>query len=274
MEINSHSTLKKTTMTRYVPFEPDYDIVRKLEKASMFLLILSAILILANLIISKLFNNESTNCCATIMEAVQICSYVTMSCYLIVEFCIKYRFFEAESKTRQDLIDNSFATKYSVENTEGYYNNTEIKAGIKRLALNTYESSFHTANTLKIMARNSIIAIIPIIIIFLISIFSKNGSGVIRTMVEISLPVFLLYQLMHLCKYLNRVRETNKQFKSILTDAKCDELTNKETSKLLYQVLEYHSIKAWANINLDSKIFNKHNEAISKKWNREKENLQ
>jgi hypothetical protein len=72
--------------------------------------------------------------------------------------------------------------------------------------------------------------------------------------------------------YLN-VLEINERFKIELTNIGDKEMGQDDIAKLLIPVMEYYNIKAWANINLDSKIFLKYNETISEKWTKRKDNL-
>ena len=72
--------------------------------------------------------------------------------------------------------------------------------------------------------------------------------------------------------YLN-VSEINERFKIELSNIGDLNINEKDIPKLLIPVMEYYSIKAWANTNLDSEIFNKNNEKISEKWRKRKVKL-
>lgn len=260
-------------MTRFVPFDANYDQIRRLEKTSFTLLVVSALLIMLNWVLTKLFDNQVNTQYNDIKELAKVISYVSMVGYLIINVISKILFHNVEKRKRNDLIDNSFGTKYSDENTVGYYNNDETENGIKKLALNSYESSFHTENTLKLMLYKNLVILIAFSIPFLLSIFSKNGSDIVRLLFEISIPLTLFSEFVIMLIYYLNVSEINERFKIELTNIGDLNINEKDIPKLLIPVMEYYSIKAWANTNLDSKIFNKNNEKISEKWRKRKAKL-
>lgn len=260
-------------MTRYVPFDRKYDQIRNLEKSAFILLIFSAVLILANWILGEFFDKTINENYFQLKDLTKVVSYISMVGYLVIKLVAKILFHNVEKLKRNDLIDNSFGTSYSDDNTSGYYNNNEAENGIRKLALNTYESAFHTENTLKLMLYKNMIVLVIISIPFLLSIFSKDGSDFVRLLFEISIPLTLTSDFVILLVYYLNVSGINERFKIEFTNLENDKLTDSDVPKLIIPVMEYFSIKAWANTNLDSNIFNKNNEKISKNWIIRKEKL-
>jgi len=260
-------------MTRIVPYDTKYDQIRNLEKIAFVLLLVSAFLILVNWFILQYLSVEVNENYNNLKDLAQVISYVSMVGYLIIKLVAKIIFHNVERLKRNDLIDNSFGTNYSDDNTENYYNNEEVENGIKKLALNTYESSFHTENTLKLMTNKNLKILIVISIPFLLSIFSEGGSDFVRLLFEISIPFILLSEFVILIVYRLNVYAINERFKVEFTNIGNSDLKEDDIPKLLIPVMEYYSIKAWANTNLDSKIFNANNEKVSKYWEIRKENF-
>lgn len=261
-------------MTRLVPFETKYDQIRNLEKGAFWLLIITAIMIISIWALEKFFNLQTNSNYSNLKEVAKVVSYVTMIAYLIINLIAKVLFHTAEKRKRNDLIDNAFGTNYSDENTEGYYNNDETENGIKKLALNSYESSFHTENTLKFMVNKDLIILAIVSVPFFLSIFSKGGSDIVRLLFEISIPITLLSQFIVLLIYYFNVIAINERFKIEFTNIGTSNLNENDIPKLLIPIMEYYSIKSWANTNLDSKIFNKHNAKISDNWKSRKETFE
>jgi len=260
-------------MARNVPFDSKYDLIRKLEKAAFCLLLVSAILILANWILGKFFNPTINKEYEHLKDLAKVVSYVSMIGYLIIKLVAKILFHNVEKLKRNDLIDNAFGTNYSDENTTEYYNNDDTEFGIKKLALNSYESSFHTENTLKLMLYKNLITLVIFSIPFFLSIFSKGGSDIVRMLFEISIPLTLISEFVVLFVYFLNVTSINERFKIEFTNLENEKISEADIPKLLIPVMEYYSIKSWANTNLDSKIFMANNDIISKKWNERKEKL-
>src|SRR5690625_6190121 len=141
-----------------------------------------------------------------------------MNGYLIIKLVAKILFHNVEKLKRNDLIDNAFGTNYSDENTTEYYNNDETEYGIKKLALNSYESSFHTENTLKLMLYKNLIILVLLSIPFLLSIFSKFGSDIVIILFELSIPLTLLTDFVILFVYFQNVTSINERFKIEFTN--------------------------------------------------------
>lgn len=261
-------------MTRIVPFDSNYTTVRKFEKVAFYCLLFSAIAIIYLWLVSKVepkltFKISS----ATIIDLVKVLSYVSMIGYIVLSSTAKYLFYSAEKVKREDLIDNSFGTCYSDLNSEGYYNNEELPYGVKKLAINTYESSFHTEQTLKKMLFRYAMKMLIFSIPFLISIFSIGGSDIVRLLFEISIPLIMLSQFFIIIVYYTGVKNVNECFKIELTNIGNKPIEVKDNARLLKPILDYYNIKSWATTNLDNSIFKKHNDQISEQWLKRKGKL-
>lgn len=260
-------------MTRHVPFDSKYDQIRKLEKSALILLIVSAVLILANWALANFFDEVTNERFSQLKDFAKVISYVSMVGYLGIKLVARILFHNVEKLKRNDLIDNAFGTSYSDDNTSGYYNNDETENGLKKLALNSYESAFHSENTLRLMLYKNLIILVFLSVPFLLSIFSKGGSDIVRLLFEISIPLTLVLEFIILLVYYHNVSAINERFKIELTNLEGDKIKDSDVPKLIIPIMEYFSIKAWANTNLDSKIFNKHNKKVSKNWTLRKEKL-
>lgn len=260
-------------MARKVPFDTKYDLIRKLEKIAFYLLLVSAILILANWILGKFFDLKFNKEHEQIKDLGKVISYVSMIGYLIINLVAKILFHNVEKLKRNDLIDNAFGTSYSDENTTEYYNNDDTEFGIKKLALNSYESSFHTENTLKLMLYKKLIILVIFSVPFFLSIFSKGGSDIVRILFEISIPLTLISEFVVLFVYYLNVNSINERFKIEFTNIESEKISETDVPKLLIPVMEYYSIKSWANTNLDSKVFMANNDIVSRKWSERKAKL-
>lgn len=257
-----------------MPFDSNYATVRKFEKAAFYCLLFSAIAIIYLWLIPKVEPLLSFKISSeTVLDLVKVLSYVSMIGYIGLSSVAKYLFYSAEKVKRGDLIDNSFGTCYSDCNSEGYYNNEEMPHGVKRFALNTYESSFHTEQTLRRMLFKYAMKMLLFSIPFLISIFSLGGSDIVRLLFEISIPLTMLSQLFILIVYYAGVKGVNEYFKIELTNIGNKAIDVKDNARLLKPVFDYYNIKSWASTNLDSTIFDKYNTHISEQWTKRKDKM-
>jgi len=261
-------------MNKIVPFKSNYETVKKFETIAFWMLVFSAIIIAILWIVPKFdFSEQTKNLLYPLKGIIKALSYVSMIGYLALSMIAKYLFYSAEKMKRDDLIDNSFGTSYSEINSKGYYNNEDIPLGIKKLAINTYESSYHTEHTLKKMLYKSSIKLLLLAVPFLLSVFTKGGDNIVRLLFEISIPTIMSLQLITILIYFIGVIALNERFKIELTNIGNKELVLKDYSRLLIPVMEYYNVKSWATINLDGKVFLKYNEIISKQWIDRKDKL-
>lgn len=254
-------------MSRIVPFESNYKTIRKFEKASFCSIVISATIVTGIWLISLIeFNQKYRDLINFIIEFLKVISYVTMLGYIGFSLISKILFSIAEKEKRKDLIDNSFDTNYTVEKSNEYYNNNDIQIGIKRLAFNTNESSFHTENTLRLMLFKMTIKYLIFLTPFLLSIFSINGQQVIRLLFEMSIPIEMTISFILAFKYFIEIKKINENFQLELLAIGNREIKDYEIPKLLIPVMEYYNVKSWASLNLDEKIFKRNNEKLSKLW--------
>ena len=123
------------------------------------------------------------------------------------------------------------------------------------------------------MLYKNLIILVILSIPFFLSIFSKGGSDIVRLLFEITIPLTLISEFVVLFVYFLNVTSINERFKIEFTNLENEKISETDIPKLLIPVMEYYSIKSWANTNLDSKIFMSNNEIVSKKWSERKEKL-
>lgn len=176
-------------------------------------------------------------------------------------------FDDIENIRKKDFIDNSFGTKKSLENSNGYYSNDEQKYGIKKMGVNLFENCYFTSNISKIMVTKRLKNDIIICILLFISLAIKFtlGYSAIIPMIQIILSKEFLLESYNLRIY-------NKQINTILTEL-CNFYSsiNKKAIKelepeLIGILVRYEGILSSHKIILDDDIFNENNERLSKEW--------
>ncbi len=263
-------------MNKYIPFKTTYERVNQIENLSFWCSIIAALFIFANWCIDLYDFNKLEGYSIDfekVKESLKVASYVLVTLFLLFELIGKILFNEAERIKREDLIDNSFGTKYSDEKSQNYYNNDDVEYGILKFALNTYESAFHTQQVLKGMLLKSSVKLLILSIPFIVSIYTNGGTSFIRLLFEISIPIAYLSKVIIQIIYFTRVRGINTRFKTELLSIKDDDNLELTQGKLLNPIMDYYNTKAWANMNLDEKVFNKINETTSAKWQNRKKSL-
>lgn len=266
-------SLNTNEMNKTTPFETSFDTVRKFEHASSFSLTISAVIVFILWLVS-LFEIPANikDYIPVITDILKVISYISMLAYIGLSLISKIIFAGAEKVKREDLIDNSFETVYGNEKSTNYYNNDDVQKGIKRLAFNAHESSFHTENTLRLMLLNKIVRYLFFVTPFILSIFFESGQEVVRLLFEIAIPIEMTVFLITLLRYWIEVRNINERFKIELLNIGGREINESEHPKLILPVLEYYNVKSWASINLDKKIFDEYRDKLSQLWMKRKAN--
>jgi hypothetical protein len=263
-------------MTKYVPFKTTYERVNQIEKVAFWCSLIAAIFIFSNWLINlyNFSNIEYYNINFEIVkESLKVASYVFVTFFLLFELIGRILFSEAERIKREDLVDNSFGTKFSDEKSQNYYNNDKVEYGILKFALNTYESAFHTQQVLKGMLLKSSMKLLILSIPFIVSIYTNGSTSFIRLLFELSIPLAYFFKVIIQIIYFTRVRGINTRFKTELFSIKKEDSIQLTQGKLLNPIMDYYNTKAWANMNLDTKIFDKINEETSAKWENRKKSL-
>jgi hypothetical protein len=78
-----------------------------------------------------------------ITDVVNVLNIIGISTFFLIEIVIDYILLpQADSKRRDDFIDNSFGSKFSPKNSIGYYDNDEIGKGLYKASVNLFENCF------------------------------------------------------------------------------------------------------------------------------------
>src|SRR5665811_1070806 len=78
-----------------------------------------------------------------IFDIVNILNIIGITAFFLIEILVDYVLLpQADSKRRDDFIDNSFGSKFSPKNSIGYYDNDEIGEGLYKASVNLFENCF------------------------------------------------------------------------------------------------------------------------------------
>lgn len=247
-----------STLLRRVPHDNLYKLVEKLNRNASIVLYSSTVL---SVLLSIFDHFEILNELKWLLITINT---VLIVLYIFFDNRSSYIFTRAEMKRRLDWLDNSFDTNFSGKKSEGYFNQSNLSPGLYKLALNCFESSFHTDYTVSKMFPRVLVKNVVIIIIFIVCAFIGERE-IIRQFLEIALPVVLLQQLIKITFFSHRIGRVLDDFKILFTDLKNMDF-EKKTPQALKDLLEYETTLSWASIPLDSEIFMKHRQTLAKEW--------
>jgi hypothetical protein len=259
--IFQHSVKKILYMNKIVPFKGLYDKAKLINRYSIIVLYISTFLTL----IIYFLKNCTENLEGFIDLAIKVNCILAVG-YIISNLFKDYILFIGRRKKRLDLIDNSFSTTISSDQSIGYFSNDSIKPGLYKLAINSFENTFFSLNIGKSMLFKTIVINSLIFLVFLFSaIFGLNNIVVL--ILQISLPAIMLKDIIKLVLFLGFLEITYSKYCSLFNDIK-DKKENipDKYPEMLSNILEYESILSWANILLSEKKYNELNSILSTKW--------
>ena len=194
----------------------------------------------------------------TYLQVVGALTYVAIKC---VDDGLYW--YGAERARRKNSIQVAFNIPLAELETEGYYNNT-LTPSFTKYALNAFESNYFSKFIAgKMLIKSALKALVSVVVLFATGWLVSNGD----ILLIISQAVFSAYVVentvlltMYKAKMDNLYDEAYSSFVTVGIKNK------KQKVWLLSYAVEYEAIKAHYKVRLDSAIFNKYNDELSKKW--------
>lgn len=245
-------------MNKVVPHEINYKTIKKISGISSALLLVSALVSIAiliidktDLVISKEICNRNLNAALGILAIL----------YFLLDIVQNYLFQQAELNRKNDFIDNSLETKLSDESSQGYFSNDTFNPSIYKLGVNGFENSFFTKSISSKMITPHIIKSVIILILFLLVIFYTDQSTLI-SLVQIALPFTIIQQTVRLIIFHSHIKKVVDTYKHIFANV----AKTKRSPLIIDNVINYEKTLSWGGIQLDSKLFDKHNPKLTLDW--------
>lgn len=187
--------------------------------------------------------------------------------YFLNKYFIKLKSDEELIK-RSHLLDDSFGTKFSIEESNGYYDNKEMNLGIEKLLANVHESAYYTRNIVGEMFKRQIF--IVIIWLFFILVFAVIGFKNIPFSIDL-FDVFLSYVFIDKALDMYNLKKVSIQ----IVEDSCQywgerdvdsQLDNKSIAKIIKIIINYETTLNSIEFILSSKVKNKLNEKLEEEW--------
>lgn len=176
----------------------------------------------------------------------------------------------AEEERLKTSISNAYNIKLTSKQTKKFYNNDEIKYGLKKLGLNSFESVFHTNKNCKEMLKYKTFSATFYFIIWLSIILIFKEKNLILCITQTIFSSELMYSYFKFLYFNYKISKIYESFYNVYSN-------NKYSSKLdgiiIENYVEYESVKRYSHILLSNKIFTKNQEKWAIEWNELKSKL-
>jgi len=176
---------------------------------------------------------------------------------------------QADSKRRDDFIDNSFGSKFSPKNSVEYYDNDEVGAGLYKASVNLFENCFFSCSLVKIVTVSKII--IPTIMLIVMLIISYYGFKEVPFALSILQTLFSASILGQLIKHIILINKL-----SAIQDSwiQLFQIEDYKTNTFKYQAsiyrywLQYETLLSKINAGIPDSVFQKNNNALTTDWDK------
>lgn len=228
----------------------DYNKCIFLEKIITYLFL--AILILS--IINTYINNE-----------IVIYLIVFLNIAHVIIFFINDMYFinVAENERRKTNISNSFKVNITTKKTNLYYNN-QFEPSVKKMGVNSFESTLYTKNTLSKMILYNALKTFLLGVMWIIIIVNVKNINIFQITTEL---FFSAEVLLVLIKNIYYYFETKKLYDDFYYQFITKKYNDSEDLPIILQyVLEYECLKSYCHFLLSERIFEKYKTKIKEEW--------
>lgn len=177
---------------------------------------------------------------------------------------------KAELERRKTLIANSFSINITEKKTNGYYNNT-INPSIKKLGVNSFESTLHTRNNLFIMLIEEGIKAFIIFVVWIVVITKYNNNELFYSLTQTIFSMDVLFKFLKMIYYYVTISNLYNNFYHLFVTRKYNE--KNDQALVIQYVMDYECIKSYSHILLSEKNFKKFNDELSIEWNNIQKNI-
>jgi len=250
-------------MAEFSPHTDIYKIKNRLENINFFIFWLTLFLSIFPIVFVKICEEYE------FINLINVFNIIAITLFFIIEILNEYILLPlADSKRRDDFIDNSFGSKFSIKNSIDYYDNQEIENGIYKAAVNQFENCFFTYSLVKISTVSKIV--IPTIMLIIMSIIAYFGFSQVPFALTILQAFFSANILGDLVKHLilmNRLASIQDSWLQLFQNVELKrEILNHQPHILRYW-LQYETLHSKINANISDSTFDKNNEKLTAEWN-------
>lgn len=177
---------------------------------------------------------------------------------------------KAESERRKTLLSHAFSINITSKKTNGYYNN-EFSPSIRKLGVDSFESTLYTKKNLSLMILSEGIKTFIIFIIWIIIITEFKNNELFYNLTQTFFSMEVLLKFIKLLYYYFNVSKIYDAFYQLFVTRKYNE--KKDQALLLEYVMDYECLKTYCHILLSNNIFKKINNDLSIEWKNIKKDI-
>src|SRR6266542_1290644 len=183
---------------------------------------------------------------------------------LLVEFILVPL---AESRRRDDFIDNCLGSSFSPNSSIGYYDNDELNYGLYKVAANQFENCFFTYSLSKAIIARKIV--VPAVIMLSVAICAYYGFKQVPfalSLLQVLFSMNILGALVKHCILLSRLHCIQDDWINLFQQLDFKIQANKYQAHVYRYWLQYETLHSRIQAGVPEKTYNKLNPKLTQEW--------
>jgi hypothetical protein len=249
-------------MAQFAPQYNLFEIIRQLRRAgtSLFWLILFFS------IVPDVFKRLGFEC--PFLSIINIANIISIFLFFGLDLVVNYVLTpQAENKRRDDFIDNSFGSKFSIDSSISYYDNNEVANGLYKAAVNLFEDCFFTANLMRAaLVGKIIIPAIGFLSLVVLAYFGFREVPVALTVLQFLFSATILGSLVKDVILSNQLNTIEDAWIAIFQHDNVKTDITKYHAQIYKYWLQYETLISWTQPNISGKLYKKMNPGLTDDW--------
>lgn len=249
-------------MAKYAPHLNLFKIIDKLSALGRIIFWIIFGLSVASIVLNKITIPQ------VITDIMNVVNIIGIGLFFTIGILVEHIFLpQADSKRRDDFIDNSFGSKFSPKNSEEYYDNDEVCLGLYKASVNLFENCFFTYSLTKIVTISKII--IPTIMLIMMLVVSYYGFKEVPFALSILQTLFSANILGQLIKHIILINKL-----SAIQDSWIQLFQNEDYKSNIFKYhaciyrywLQYETLHSKISAGIPDAVFQKNNDRLTSDW--------
>lgn len=247
-------------------FAPQYNLFVIIDKIRSGIILIFWLIFLLSIIPAILKMLEVN---LSIDDVINTLNIICIALYFILDIVVEYILVpEADSKRRDDFIDNSFGSTFSTNPSIGYFDTNELSQGLYKAATNLFENCFFTYTLVKAITIRK--TIVPAVALLSVAVFSYYGFKQVPFALSLLQALFSAALLGELVKHfvlMIRLHTIHDAWITLFQHPDFKINVDKYRTYIYRYWLQYETLHSRIQAGIPDKIFEKLNSRLTQEWN-------
>jgi len=201
-------------------------------------------------------------------DLISTLNIICIICFFVLETIVENILVpQADSKRRDDFIDNSFGSSFSSNPSIGYFDTAELEQGLFKAASNLFENCFFTYSLVKAVTIRK--TLLPTVVLLSITVFAYYGFKEVPfglTLLQALFSATVLGNLINHFILMVRLHSIQDAWITLFQNQDIRSNTEKYKTLIFRYWLQYETLHSRIQAGIPDKIFKKFNSGLTKEW--------